>query len=201
MHYGHGTLLARILEWAAIPSPRDLPNPGIKPQSPTLQVDYLPAEAPGKPKNTGVGSLSLLQQIFPTQESNQGLLHCKRILYQLSYQLSQRPSIWCEFTVCCVCVCVCEHSGTQSCLFVIPWTIAHQAPLSVGFPRQEYWSRLPFPSPGDLPSPGIKPESFASLALAGRFFTLCHLGSHGVVKYIYLNPGISLRVARCPQPS
>ena len=66
----HGILQARILEWAAIPSPRDLPNPGIKPQSPTLQVDYLPAEAPGKPKNTGVGSLSLLQEIFPTQESN-----------------------------------------------------------------------------------------------------------------------------------
>ena len=41
---------------------------------------------PGKPKNTGVGSLSLLQQIFMTQESNQGLLHCRQILYQLSYQ-------------------------------------------------------------------------------------------------------------------
>ena len=39
--------------------------------------------------------------------------------------------------------------------FVIPWTIAHQAPLSMGFPRQENWSRLPFPSPGDLPNPGI----------------------------------------------
>ena len=46
----------------------------------------LSAEPQGKPKNTGVGSLSLLQQIFPTQESNQGLLHCRQILYQLSYQ-------------------------------------------------------------------------------------------------------------------
>ena len=63
-----------------------LPNPGIKPRSPELQADSLPSELPGKPKNTGVGSLSLLQQIFLTQESNQGLLHCKRILYQLSYQ-------------------------------------------------------------------------------------------------------------------
>ena len=45
-----------------------------------------PAEPQGKPKNTGVGSLSLLQGIFPTQESNQGLLHCRQILYQLSYQ-------------------------------------------------------------------------------------------------------------------
>ena len=48
--------------------------------------DSLPAEAPGKPENTGVGNLSLLQGIFLTQESNQGLLHCRRILYQLRYQ-------------------------------------------------------------------------------------------------------------------
>ena len=52
-------------------------------------MDSLPAEPQGKPKNTGVGSLSLLQGIFPTQELNQGLLHCRRILYQLSYQANQ----------------------------------------------------------------------------------------------------------------
>ena len=52
------------------PSPEDLPNPGIEPRSPALQVDSLPVEPQGKPKNTGVGSLSLLQGIFPTQESN-----------------------------------------------------------------------------------------------------------------------------------
>ena len=57
----------------------DLPNPGIKPRSPTLQVDSLPAEPQRKPKNTGVGSLSLLQQIFPTQELNWGLLPCGQI--------------------------------------------------------------------------------------------------------------------------
>ena len=50
----------------------------------------------------------------------------------------------------------------------MPWTVAHQAPLSMGFSRQEYWSGLPCPPPGDLPSPEIKP---ASPALAGRFFT------------------------------
>ena len=49
-----------------------------------------------------------------------------------------------------------------------PWAVAHQAPLSRGFPRQEYWSGLLFPPPGDLPDPGIEP---ASLALAGGFFT------------------------------
>ena len=57
----------------------DLPNPGIKPRSPTLQVDSLPAEPQRKPKNTGVGSLSHLQQIFPTQELNWRLLPCRRI--------------------------------------------------------------------------------------------------------------------------
>ena len=44
-------------------------------------------------------------------------------------------------------------------LFATPWTVAYQAPLSMGFSRQEYWSGLPFPSPGDLPNPGIKPRS------------------------------------------
>ena len=44
-------------------------------------------------------------------------------------------------------------------LFVIPWSVACQAPLSMEFPRQEYWSGLPFPSPGDLPNPGIEPGS------------------------------------------
>ena len=49
-------------------------------------------------------------------------------------------------------------------LFAIPWTVAHQAPLSMGFSRQGYWSGLPFPSPGDLPDPGIKPSSPAMQA-------------------------------------
>ena len=44
-------------------------------------------------------------------------------------------------------------------LFATPWTVAHQAPLSMGFSRQEYWSGLPFPSPGDIPDPGIEPRS------------------------------------------
>ena len=51
------------------------------------------------------------------------------------------------------------------------WTVAHQAPMSVEFFRQEYWSGLLFPTPGDLLDPGIKPASLASPALAGRFFT------------------------------
>ena len=73
-------LQARILEWVAIPFSRG----SSQPRSPTLRADSLLAEPPGKPKDTGVSSLSLLQWIFPTQESNQDLLHCRQILYQLS---------------------------------------------------------------------------------------------------------------------
>ena len=68
----HGILQTRILEWVAFPFSRGSSNPGIEPGSPTLQVDSLPAEPQGKPKNTGVGSLSLHQSIFLTQELKPG---------------------------------------------------------------------------------------------------------------------------------
>ena len=61
----------------------------------------------------------------------------------------------------------------QSCLTVTPWTVAHQAPLSMEFPRQAHWSGLPFPPPGDLPNPGIELTSPAS---AGGFLTTKPLG-------------------------
>ena len=67
--------------------------------------------------------------------------------------------------------CVCEVASVVSDP-VTPWTVAHQAPLSMGFSRQEYWSGLPCPPPGDLPNPGIEPASLMSPALAGRFFTI-----------------------------
>ena len=75
-----------------------------------------------------------------------------------------------------------HYPGLHACaccrvqLFATPWTVAHQAPLFMGFPRQEYWSGLPFPTLGDLPNPGIKLTSLASLALAGGFF---------YVKYVF----------------
>ena len=56
-------------------------------------------------------------------------------------------------------------------LFVILWTVACQTPLSMGFFSQEYWSGLPFPTPGHLPGPGIEPASLVTPALAGRVFT------------------------------
>ena len=62
------------------------------------------------------------------------------------------------------CYCLVYRSG----LTVSPWIVAHKAPLSLGFPRQEYWSELPFPSPGHLPDPGIE-SAFPTLA--GGYFT------------------------------
>ena len=77
----HGILQAWLLEWVIFPFFRGSSQPRDR-----TQEDYLPAEPQGKPKNTGVGSLTLLQGIIPIQESNQDLLHCRWILYQLLYQ-------------------------------------------------------------------------------------------------------------------
>ena len=78
-------------------SPWDLPNSGIKPRSPHCRWILYQLRPPGKPKNTAVHILNLLQQIFPMQESNYSLLHCRQILHQLSYQGSPvhivRPEI------------------------------------------------------------------------------------------------------------
>ena len=68
------------------PSPGDLPSPRIEPRSPARQADSFPAKPPGKPNNTGVGSLSLLQQILPTKELNCSLLHFTCLLYQMNCQ-------------------------------------------------------------------------------------------------------------------
>ena len=91
-----------------IPSPGELPDPGITQGPPALHADYLPAEPPGKP------------HLYYTY------IHTSLIRVQL---------------------------------FVIPWTVAHHAPLSMEFSRQEYWSGLPFPSPECLSNPGIEPSS------------------------------------------
>ena len=64
-------------------------------------------------------------------------------------------------------ICVCAQSLSRVQLFATSWTVAHQATLSMEFSKQEYWNGLPFPSPGDLPDPGIEPASFS---LAGGFF-------------------------------
>ena len=73
---------------------------------------------------------------------------------------------------------MCVHTKLLSHVrpFVILWTVAHQAPLPMEFSRQEYCSGLPFPSPGDLPDPGIEPASLMSPALASGFFTTSSTG-------------------------
>ena len=78
----------KILEWVVYPFSRGSSDPGIKLEFPALQEDSLPSEPKGKPKNTRVGKLSLLQGIFPTQGSNPGQPHCRQILYQLSHKRS-----------------------------------------------------------------------------------------------------------------
>ena len=70
-------------------------------------------------------------------------------------------------------------SVAQLCPTLTLWTVARQAPLSVGFPRKEYWSRLPFPFAETLPDPGINPTSPVSPALVGRFFTKATWEAHG----------------------
>ena len=79
---------------------------------------------------------------------------------------------WCKVTyyyIGCVCVLSCF---SHVWLFVTLWTVANQAPPSMGFSRQVYWSGLPWPPPGYLPNPGIEPSSHLSPGLAGRFFTI-----------------------------
>ena len=76
------------------------------------------------------------------RDGNPGLPHCRQILYQLSHKVKVKVK-----------------SLSRVRLFATPWTVAYQAPPSMGFSRQEYWSGLPFPSPEDPPNPGIKPRS------------------------------------------
>ena len=92
----------------------------------------------------------------PPRNQTRVLLDCRQILYQLSYQGKLQgldARFFYRSRKCPLLSCV-QH-------FETPWTVALQAPLSIGFSRQEYWSGLPFPSPGYLPDPGIKPGSLA----------------------------------------
>ena len=126
-----------------------VPRPGIEPTSPALEHEVLTTGPPGNSRHI------LLVKQSPRPDSKGGNVNSYTLIgVQGSYYV---PG-------CCCCYLV-----TQSCLTLCdPWTVARQAPLSVGFCRQEYWSGLPFPPPGDLPEPGIEP---ASSALAGKFFT------------------------------
>ena len=118
--------------WSGLPfpSPRDLPDPGIKPGSPALRADALPSELSGK--------LSRGKFQLKKNELLRGLCMCAKLLQ------------W-RLTLC------------------DPMDCSPPGSLSTGFFRQEYWSGLPCPPPGDLPKPGIKPRS--PVPPAGGFFT------------------------------
>ena len=85
----------------------------------------------------------------------------------------------------CVCVCVCVCVFVFSCiqLFVTPMTVAVEMSLSMGFSRNEYWSKLPFPTPEGLTDPGTQPASLACPALAGGFFTMASPGKFGALSF------------------
>ena len=89
------------------------------------------------------------------------------LLHLLPLSIYLYMCVACVCACVCVCVCMCAQWLSRVWLFATSWTVAHQAPLSLGFPRQKYWSRFP----GDLPDPGIKPMFPACPALAGGFFT------------------------------
>ena len=77
-------------------------------------------------------------------------------------------------------------------LFAALWTVAHQAPLSMGFSRPEYWSGLPCPPPGDLPDPGIKRAFLISPALAGRFFTISTTWEAPELTYYHIKSSLNI---------
>ena len=105
----HGISQARILKWVAIPFSRESSQLRDQTQVSLIVGRYsLPSEPPGKLKNIGVGSLSLLQGSFLTQESNWGLLHCRQILYHLSYQGSH---IY-------VYICTCTHINIPISIYI-----------------------------------------------------------------------------------
>ena len=193
----HGILQARILQWVSFSLSRWSSQPRDQTQVSCIADRLFISWATREAQDTGVGSLSLLQLIFPTQESNHSLLHCRQIFYQLSYQGS-------HIYVCvCVCVCVCVYFITYvfSCKYAYMYVYMHACVLSLqlcltfcnpmdcspsGFSRQKYWSGLPCPPPGDLPNPGMEPVSPAYNVLnEGEFFIHWATGEAHVYMHIY----------------
>ena len=126
--------------WSGLPCPPpgDLSNPGIEPASPALKADSLPLS---HQESSIFSYLDLNVRTICDPDFDGGTI---------KVGIFQGPLL-------CACCCCLE---TMSCLTLCdPWTVAHQAPLCMGFPKQEYWSVLPFPSPGDRPNPGIEPVS------------------------------------------
>ena len=136
----HGILHARELEWVTCPTPGDLPNPGIKPRSPAVQADSLPAEPPGKPSG--------VTQNFILEVSRPELYHCSFTLTSITGH-----------------ACVCVRSLQLCPTLCNPMDCSPPGYSVHRIFRQEYWSGQPFLPLGDLPDPNIEPVSPVSPAL------------------------------------
>ena len=168
----YGILQARILEWVAFPSPGDLPNPGIKPRSPTLQADSLPAEPQGKPKNIGVGSLYL-------GEGNGNPLYCSCLENPMErgawwaavYGVTQTRTRlkWLN-----VHACIGEGNGNPLLAWRIPRTEEPSGLPSMGLHRVGHnWSDLAAAAAAAYPlsSGSSQPKNRTRVSyIAGRFF-------------------------------
>ena len=126
-------------------------------------MDYSP---PGSSVH-GIFQARLLEQIaipfsldLPYPASNLGLLHCRQIIYSLCLNV-RYTMCWFTYNICCKMIIAMKVKVKLLSRLTLCnlWDCTCKAPPSMGFSRQDYWSGLPFPSPGDLPSPGIKPRS------------------------------------------
>ena len=135
-------------------------GPGVV--QPPLPVGYNLGSEGGRGGGRLQGSLAVNGFRQPVRRAHCPTSQLKKPSLRAAMAMEQ---IW-DLNLCAV---LSRFSRVQLC--ATSWTVAHQAPLSMGFSRQKYWSGSPCPPPGDLPDPGIEPESLVSPALAGRFFT------------------------------
>ena len=174
-------LLTFSIFWAFVGSDKFLISLSTCHKDSLLLGEWGPAwvQNPGQPKaakpitwqnhvvlSTKAAVSPLVSQVSPGCSSDSSPGSCRRPDVYTVQLLLHDPPLSSLFPCACVLSC---FSHVQ--LFATLWTVAHSAPLSMGFSRQEYWSRLPLPSPWNLPNPRIKPTSLISPALRGGFFT------------------------------
>ena len=154
----HGSLQTRILEWVAMSSSKGwiFPTQGSNPHLLHCRQILLPTEPP-RESNININlcfflSYLLVMAALTHEEKSGSCMECMRRL-QAIYQGKGKEKTWKVQKGHKV------KSLSRVRLFATPWTVAYHAPPSMGFSRQEYWSGLPFPSPRDLPDPGIEPRS------------------------------------------
>ena len=161
-HTVHGILQARILGWAVFPFSWESSQPRDWTRVSCIAGAFF--------TNWAIREALRVAKTFLKKKKNKVL--GPSLLYIKSYYKSMvSNTVWYRY------MCMLSHF-THVQFFVTPCTVAYEAPLFMGFCRQEYRSGLPFSSPGDLPNPGIEPASLVSPALAGRFFAIVPPGKH-----------------------